>query len=64
MRVMVTGANGFVGRVLVERLLAQGQLRGREIAALLLLDQELNGFPEDSRLRRHIGSITDPALLR
>lgn len=28
MRVMVTGANGFVGRQLVQRLLDLGELRG------------------------------------
>jgi len=64
MRVMVTGANGFVGRQLVRRLLETGEVRGRRIGALLVLDQALDGLPEDARLRRHYGSITDAALLR
>ncbi|WLG53525.1 NAD-dependent epimerase/dehydratase family protein [Pseudomonas sp. FP1742] len=64
MRVMVSGANGFVGRELVTHLLKLGEIRGRKIEALLLLDQNLDDLPEDSRLRRHSGSITDPALLR
>jgi nucleoside-diphosphate-sugar epimerase len=64
MRVMVTGANGFVGRLLVQRLLETGEVRGRRIEALLVLDQALDGLPEDARLRRHHGSITDAALLR
>lgn len=64
MRVMVSGANGFVGRALVARLLKQGEIRERKIEALLLLDQNLDDLPEDSRLRRHYGSITDPSLLR
>lgn len=64
MRVMVTGAAGFLGRLLVQRLLASGQLRGRTITTLLLLDQRLDGFPQDPRLRYLSGSITDPTLLR
>ncbi|MDR0278637.1 MAG: NAD-dependent epimerase/dehydratase family protein [Paucimonas sp.] len=64
MRVMVTGAAGFLGRLLVQRLLAAGELRGRRIDTLLLLDQRLDGFPQDPRLRYLSGSITDPALLR
>lgn len=64
MRVMITGANGFVGRGLVLRLLADGVLRGQRIEALLLLDQALQGFPEDKRIRRHCGSVTDAALIR
>lgn len=64
MRVVVTGANGFVGRALVQRLLTTGMLRGQRISALILLDKDLSGFPEDSRLRYQPGSITDAALLR
>lgn len=64
MRVMITGANGFVGQQLVRSLLDRGQLRGQRIEALLVLDQALDGLPEDTRLRRHTGSITDAALLR
>ncbi|WP_069865299.1 NAD-dependent epimerase/dehydratase family protein [Pseudomonas citronellolis] len=64
MRVMVSGANGFVGRELVRRLLERGELGGQRIDALLLLDQQLDGLPDDRRLRRHYGSVTDPALLR
>ena len=57
MRVMITGADGFVGRALVQRLLTEGRLRGRPISALILLDQDLQGFPEDPRLRRQRGSL-------
>lgn len=64
MRVMITGANGFVGRGLAMRLLADGVLRGQPIEALLLLDRELSDFPDDRRIRRHLGSVTDTALLR
>lgn len=64
MRVMITGAGGFLGRQLALRLLEMGSLRGRAIDALVLLDQRLDGFPADPRLRLLAGSITEPALLR
>jgi nucleoside-diphosphate-sugar epimerase len=64
MRVLITGANGFVGRELVRCLLARGSLRGQRIGSLLVLDRDLQGLPEDARLRRHFGSVTDPALMR
>ena len=64
MRVLVTGANGFVGRELVRCLLARGRLRGQVISSLLVLDIDLSGLPEDERVRRHDGSIANAALLR
>ena len=64
MRVLITGANGFVGRELVRCLLARSSLRSRVIDAVLVLDTDLQGLPEDPRLRRHYGSITDVALMR
>lgn len=64
MRVMITGAAGFLGRLLVQQLLDKGQLRGQPLEALVLLDQQLEGFPSDLRLRLLAGSITEPTLLR
>jgi len=64
MRVLITGANGFVGRELVRCLLALGSLRGKAIGSLLVLDKDLQDLPQDPRLRRHFGSVTDPALMR
>lgn len=64
MRVLITGANGFLGRTLTQRLLAEGSLRGRRIDTLILLDKTLTGFPEDARIRLHPVDVTEPALLR
>lgn len=64
MRVLITGANGFVGRQLALRLLARGQLRGHALDTLLLLDTQLDAFAADPRLRLHVGSLTDYALVR
>jgi len=64
MRVMITGAAGFLGRLLVQQLLHRGQLRGQPLEALVLLDQQLEGFPSDPRLRLLAGSIAEPTLLR
>jgi nucleoside-diphosphate-sugar epimerase len=64
MRVLITGANGFVGRQLALQLLSQGSVRGCPIDSLLLLDTQLGGFPDDPRLRLYSGSVTDAALIR
>ncbi|MDB5993980.1 MAG: hypothetical protein JWP42_1116, partial [Pseudomonas sp.] len=61
MRVLITGANGFVGRELVRCLLARGSLRGQAIGSLLVLDTDLKSLPMDPRVRRHEGSVTDAA---
>ncbi|MVW84802.1 NAD-dependent epimerase/dehydratase family protein [Pseudomonas sp. PB101] len=64
MRVLITGANGFIGRALTTRLLELGNLRGRDIATLSVLDTALQGLPEDNRLQKYSGDIADPALVR
>jgi len=64
MRVLITGANGFVGRELVRCLLARGSLCDKAIGSLVLLDKDLHGLPDDSRVKLQTGSITDAALLR
>jgi len=58
MRVLVTGAQGFIGRHLVQRLLGQGTLQ-----SLVASDLQLTGLPDDPRLRPVAGSIADPGVL-
>lgn len=45
MKVLVTGAGGFVGSVLAAHLLREGQVAGRRVASLALLDRQLARFP-------------------
>lgn len=61
--ILVTGAQGFVGQALVQRLLAEG-LDGRPVARLTALDLAFAAPPADSRVCQVAGSIADPALLR
>lgn len=64
MRVLITGANGFIGKALAERLLTDGVLVGQKISRLLLVDQSLPASAGDERVRLHRGNVADPRLLR
>ncbi len=56
MHILITGADGFVGRALVRRLLSGTQTR------LTLVDQRFGDLPDDPRLCPVTGSIADGAL--
>lgn len=58
MHVVVTGGAGFVGQVLVQRLLQDG-LGGQRIGRLTAMDVAFSGGPTDTRLVHLAGSIAD-----
>lgn len=64
MRVVITGADGFLGRKVVDRLLAANGLgEGFSLlSSLVLLDLHMGRSFEDPRVRVLTGSFTDPAI--
>src|SRR5260370_35327811 len=65
MNLLITGANGFIGRALSSRLLSDAARLPPSlgpIGRLTLMDIRFEG-PETPRVRRLSGSIADPALL-
>lgn len=62
MKVLITGANGFVGQDLAKRLLKQG-VDGRKVEALTLLSRKFENPPDDARVRLLKGDMADLALL-
>ena len=66
MRILVTGADGFIGRALVARLLSSGVLPGLGDARrqVILLDRQFSVNAADARVRPVAGDIADPVVLR
>lgn len=61
MHIAVTGAQGFVGRALVQRLLTDG-LSGKRVSRLTLIDVAFDAPHPDERVTQLAGSIADPAM--
>lgn len=59
MHILITGADGFVGRALVRRLLSE---TATAFARLTLVDQRFGDLPNDPRLCPVTGSIADSTL--
>jgi nucleoside-diphosphate-sugar epimerase len=61
-RILITGANGFLGKKLVDRLLHADALRG-ESAELTLVDLQFERTWDDPRVSIVAGSIAEPATI-
>lgn len=64
MHVLVTGANGFVGRALARRLAADARLGHASIERLSLLDLGFDDTPVESFVRHLAGDMGDAEWLR
>lgn len=62
LRVLVTGAGGFIGRVLVARLLAEG-LNGRRVDRIVAVDMVVDGLADEARVQAIAGSIAGAGVL-
>lgn len=62
-RVLVTGGGGFIGQVLVQRLLRDG-LDGRRVDHIVVSDLALRDLPGDTRLHAVEGSIAETGPLK
>ncbi|WP_186144446.1 NAD-dependent epimerase/dehydratase family protein [Burkholderia gladioli] len=63
MRVLVTGAGGFVGRALAERLLRDGIEQAGDVSELVLIDRHCDGAPDDARVTAVAGDFGSAEML-
>ncbi len=63
MRVLVTGAGGFVGTALVARLLRDGIQRAGDVSELLLIDRQSSARFDDVRITERVGDFSRPETL-
>lgn len=62
MRVLVTGAGGFVGKALVQRLLSDGECAGRPLGEVIASDLITDGLPDDPRLKPVPGDLSQASI--
>ncbi len=63
MRVLVTGARGFIGTALVERLLCDGIVETGDVRELLLVDRQAGEPYGDARVAAFAGDFDSPEVL-
>jgi nucleoside-diphosphate-sugar epimerase len=64
MNILVTGADGFIGRALVAQLLSVSQTQlGSAVSQVTLLDQQFGNVPADPRVRTVVGDLADRDVL-
>lgn len=63
MRVLVTGAGGFVGTALVARLLCDGIDAAGDVSELLLIDRQSSAPFDDVRITERVGDFSRPETL-
>lgn len=65
MHIVITGANGFVGRALGSRLQCEARLGDRVIDTLTLLDTQFEGAPPTAPfVQQRVGSIADASVVQ
>lgn len=63
MHVVVTGANGFIGSHLVNKLVHTGQVGGKAITKLSVVDLNLDNVADTPVIHQVLGSYADPTVL-
>jgi D-erythronate 2-dehydrogenase len=64
MHIVVTGANGFIGRHLLTTLLSETQLARHAAPRISAVDLQLDQLPEHTVLQKFAGNFADPELLQ